>query len=104
MNLGHADDLQPKKGRYVAFVLALLLLVTFALVLFNRHGFLSNRQLELHMQETAREVDTLRAELDSLEHMIELLQFDSLYMETMVREVLGWGRPGEHIVRFVSPQ
>jgi cell division protein FtsB len=104
LNLGHEDGRQPKKGRYVALVLALLLLVTFALVLFNRHGFLSNRQLELQMQETAREVNTLRTELDSLERLIERLQFDSLYMETMVREVLGWGRPGEHIVRFVAPQ
>lgn len=84
--------------------MALLLLVTFALVLFNRHGFLANRQLEVQMEETRNAADALRAELDSLENIIHRLQHDSLYMETLVREVLGWGRPGEHIVRFVAPK
>lgn len=85
-------------------LLAVLLLMTAALVLFNRHGFLANRQLELQMQETLREVQALETRLDSLELTIGRLQNDSAYLETRVREVLGWGRPDEHIVRFVKPE
>ncbi len=93
-----------KRGRYIALVLAVLLLTTAALILFNRHGFLANRQLEVQMEETRTEVETLKARLDSLDMTIYRLQNDSLYMEARVREVLGWGRPDEHIVRFVTPQ
>jgi len=92
------------RGRYIALLLAVLLLVTAALVLFNRNGFLANRRLQLQMQETAREIDSRAALLDSLEECARRLTTDSLFMETRVREVLGWGRPDEHIVRFVEPE
>lgn len=92
------------RGRYVALVLAVLLLVTTALVLFNRNGFLANRRLQIQMQETERELQSRAAQLDSLEECARRLTTDSLFMETRVREVLGWGRPDEHIVRFVDPE
>lgn len=92
------------RGRYIALVLAVLLLVTAALVLFNRNGFLANRRLQIEMQETASELESRAALLDSLEECARRLTTDSLYMETRVREVLGWGRPDEHIVRFVEPE
>lgn len=92
------------KGRYIAILLAVLLLVTAALVLFNRNGFLANRRLQLRMQETEGELESRAALLDSLEECARRLATDSLYMETRVREVLGWGRPDEHIVRFVDPE
>jgi len=56
------------------------------------------------MQETEREIDSRAALLDSLEECARRLTTDSLFMETRVREVLGWGRPDEHIVRFVEPE
>jgi cell division protein FtsB len=92
------------RGRYVALMLAVLLLVTAALVLFNRNGFLANRRLQIQMQETERELESRAAQLDSLEECARRLTTDSLFMETRVREVLGWGRPDEHIVRFVNPE
>ncbi len=92
------------RGRYVALVLAVLLLVTAALVLFNRNGFLANRRLQIQMQETERELESRAAQLDSLEECARRLTTDSLFMEIRVREVLGWGRPDEHIVRFVDPE
>ncbi len=84
--------------------MAVLLLITAALVLFNRNGFLANRRLELQMLQTRMEVESLQTRLDSLETVVVRLERDSAYMETRVREVLGWGRPGEHIVRFVEPR
>lgn len=93
-----------KRGRYIALLLAVLLLMTAALVLFNRHGFLANRQLEVQMQETRRELEVLRTQLDSLELTVGRLQNDSVYLESRVREILGWGRADEHIVRFVNPE
>lgn len=95
---------QPRRGRYVALLMAVLLLITAALVLFNRNGFLANRRLELQMLQTRMEVESLQTRLDSLETVVVRLERDSAYMETRVREVLGWGRPGEHIVRFVEPR
>ncbi|MFO7627121.1 MAG: hypothetical protein R6V62_07680 [Candidatus Fermentibacteraceae bacterium] len=92
------------RGRYIALLLAVLLLVTAALVLFNRNGFLANRRLQLQMQVTERELELRAALLDSLEECARRLTTDSLFMETRVREVLGWGRPDEHIVRFVDPE
>lgn len=92
------------RGRYIALVLAVLLLVTAALVLFNRNGFLANRRLQIQMQETERDLESRAALLDSLEECARRLAIDSLFMETRVREVLGWGRPDEHIVRFVNPE
>jgi cell division protein FtsB len=92
------------RGRYIALLLAVLLLVTAALVLFNRNGFLANRRLQIEMQETERELESRTAVLDSLEECARKLTTDSLFMETRVREVLGWGRPDEHIVRFVEPE
>ncbi len=79
-------------------------MMTAALLLFNRNGFLANRRLELRMSETRMEVESLRAKLDSLETVVVRLENDSAYLEARVREVLGWGRPGEHIVRFVEPR
>jgi len=31
---------------------------------------------------------------------VERLRTDSAYVERMIREILGWGRPGEMIIRF----
>jgi cell division protein FtsB len=95
---------QARRGRYVALLTAVLLLITAALVLFNRNGFLANRRLELQMLQTRTEVESLQIRLDSLEALVVRLESDSAYMEARVREVLGWGRPGEHIVRFVEPR
>lgn len=104
MSLAVAGPEKARLGRYISLVVAVLLLVTAALVLFNRNGFLANRRLQIEMQETERELESRAALLDSLEECARRLTTDSLFMETRVREVLGWGRPDEHIVRFVAPE
>jgi len=54
-----------------------------------------------------RELRTLEREVDRLAHdnarraeAIEALRTDPAYMESVVRDELGWVRPGEHVVVF----
>lgn len=82
---------------------ALLFSATIAALLFNSNGLLAIAGLMKQRSETSREIDSLTVVLDSLRTEAEMLRSDSAYMERVVREVLGWGRPGELIVRFVRP-
>lgn len=79
------------------FVLVVVILI------FNRHGFMALAGLKGEVDRMEGSIDSLRTEIDSLEAEIYRLRNDSLYLEKMVREVLGWGRAGEYIVRFVRP-
>ena len=54
-------------------------------------------------RETSAEIDSLATVIDSLRTEAEMLRTDSAYMEKVVREILGWGRPGELIIRFMQP-
>jgi cell division protein FtsB len=72
-------------------------------VIFNRNGVLNYLSLRRQKEELAREVDSLQAVHDSLSAEVERLRADSAYIERMVRELLGWGRPGELIIRFQRP-
>ena len=83
---------------YVILVSVLVIIV--AILVFNKHGFIALAGLKGDVDRISRSIDSLQEEIDSLESEIEQLMSDSLYLEKMVREILGWGREGEHIVRF----
>jgi cell division protein FtsB len=86
-------------------VLGALILISAlaAFVIFNRNGVLNYIALRRETQSLRSEVDSLQAVRDSLAEEVQRLRSDSSYMERMVREVLGWGRPGEMIIRFQLP-
>ncbi|MFO8184459.1 MAG: septum formation initiator family protein [Candidatus Aegiribacteria sp.] len=94
-------DAGSRRTFYVILVSVFVLLVV--ILIFNRHGFMALAGLKGDVERMDGRIDSLRNEIDSLEAEISRLQNDSLYLERMVREVLGWGRAGEHIVRFVRP-
>ncbi|MEN8208985.1 MAG: septum formation initiator family protein [Candidatus Fermentibacteria bacterium] len=84
-------------------VLVSVFVIVAAILVFNRHGFIAMAGLKGDVDRISLSIESLHAEIDSLEIEIELLQTDSIYLERMVREILGWGREGEHIVRFTEP-
>lgn len=74
-----------------------------AILVFNSHGFIALSRLKSDVDQLSVSIDSLHRELDSLEFEIERLMSDSLYLEKMVREILGWGYSDEYIIRFVHP-
>lgn len=90
-----------RKSLYVTLVAVFVIVV--GILVFNRHGFIALAGLRGDVDAMSRRIDSLRIEIDSLEAEIERLRSDSLYLERMVREILGWGRPGESIIRFLMP-
>lgn len=94
-------DSGSRRTFYVILVSVFVLVVV--ILIFNRHGFMALAGLKGEVDRMDGRIDTLRSEIDSLEAEIFRLRNDSLYLEKMVREILGWGRAGEHIVRFVRP-
>lgn len=75
-----------------------------AILLFNRNGFMAITDMEKEIEAIQTANDSLTREIDSLNSVIYLLQNDSLYLEKRVREVLGWGRPDEFIIRLTEPE
>jgi cell division protein FtsB len=73
-----------------------------AFVLFNRNGVLALMRMRRQREDIELQIDSLTAEVESLRTEIRMLRSDSLYMERKVREILGWGRPGEFVVRFLD--
>jgi cell division protein FtsB len=78
--------------------------MTVVALLFNRNGFLAISRLMNERSAVSTEIDSLTTVIDSLHMEIEMLQTDSATMERVVREILGWGRPGEVIIRFVPSE
>ena len=91
-----------RKSFYVTLVAVFVIVV--GILVFNRHGFIALAGLREDVDAMSLSIDSLRTEIDSLEAEIERLRSDSLYLERMVREILGWGRSGESIIRFVLPR
>lgn len=86
---------------FYVILVAVFVLVA-AILVFNRHGFISLAGLKGDVDRISLSIDSLRVEIDSLELEIERLRSDSLYLEKMVREILGWAREDEHVVRFIE--
>ncbi len=99
--------LPPSEGRNTRLLTALLLtavfLVTGAILLLSRNGFIAITDIQDDVNSVVAENTQLETRIDSLSTVIDLLENDSLYMEKRVREILGWGREGETIVRFMEP-
>lgn len=70
------------------------------IIIFNRNRFVSISELDDTVSELTTSIDSLQNEVDSLRTEIDLLLNDSLYMEKIVRETIGWGREDEYIIRF----
>ena len=71
-----------------------------AFLLLNPDGLLSLGSLQGELDSARADRDSLVQVRDSLRISIEALQRDSSAMEEAVREILGWGRPGEFVIRF----
>ena len=88
--------------RLIYVILVSVFVIVAAILVFNRHGFIALAGLKGDVDRVSLLIGSLHTEIDSLESEIHRLRSDSLYMEKMVREILGWGRPGEYIVRFIG--
>lgn len=98
--------MSPRTGanRRLFYVILVSVLVTVVIILaFNRHGLLALADLKAEVDSISLSIESLTVEIDSLESEIRKLSSDSLYLERMVREILGWGRSGEYIIRFPRP-
>jgi cell division protein FtsB len=73
------------------------------ILVFNRHGLIELAGLKGQVDSISSSVESLSNEIDSLRTEIERLRNDSLYLESKVREILGWGREGEFVIRFPEP-
>ncbi len=84
---------------YLLLVLSVAV-VLIAFLLLNPDGLFSLSALQGELDAAQASRDSLEHLRDSLRVRISLLQSDSTAMEEAVREILGWGRPGEFIIRF----
>ncbi len=73
-----------------------------AFLLLNPDGLLSLGSLQGELDSARATRDSLVLLRDSLHTRIEALQGDSAAMEEAIREILGWGRPGEFVIRLDS--
>lgn len=71
-------------------------------VTLNPDGLLSISDLQESADSAERSLDSQRAIRDSLAAGNLRLASDSTAIEAAVREILGWGRPGEFLVRIDS--
>lgn len=92
-----------KNRRLFYIILVSVFVLVVAILVFNRHGFITLASLRSDLETVSLSIDSLQKQIDSLESEIDRLSSDSVYLERMVREILGWGREGEYIVRFISP-
>jgi cell division protein FtsB len=100
--------LPPEESRKTRLLTALLLtavfLVTGAILLFNRSGFMAITEIQDDVNSVVTENRQLSRDIDSLSQVVYLLENDSLFMEKRIREILGWGREGETVVRFMETE
>ncbi len=87
-----------------ALLLTAVFLVTGAILLFNSNGFIAITEIQEEVHGVVEGNRSLSADIDSLSLVIDLLENDSLYMEKRVREILGWGREDETVIRFMEPK
>lgn len=93
-----------RSARRFNLLLALSVVVLLlAFLLLNPDGLLSLGGIQGDLDGARSSRDSLEHLRDSLRTQIVLLQSDSAAMEEAVREVLGWGRPDEFIIRFITP-
>lgn len=93
-----------KTRLFTTLMVIAVFLIAGAVLLFNRNGFMAITEIKQEVDSLHRENIALDHEIDSLNNIILMLQTDSTYIEKRVREILGWGREGELIIRFTEPE
>ena len=83
-------------------ILVIIFVLVVATLIFNRNGLMALSALREDIGQVTTAIDSLEDQILRLEEEIRLLSSDSAYQERMVREILGWGREGEFVVRFLS--
>lgn len=94
-----------KKARlFTILLVTAAFLVAGSILVFNRNGFMAITEMEKEIEAIQAANDSLASEIDSLNNVIYLLENDSSYIEKRVREILGWGRENELIIRLMEPE
>ena len=95
----------PEESSKSRLVTALLLVVVFlstgAILLFNKNGFMAITEMQAEVTRVEDTNRDLELEIESLTTVIYLLENDSLFMEKRVREILGWGRMNETVIKLM---
>lgn len=81
------------------FLWGSLLLAAWALV-GGEHGLVRYRLLKGREEELVEETRKMSAQLTDLRHEIWLLQYDTLYIEQLARERLGFARPEDRVFKI----
>lgn len=96
---------ETRKARlFTTLLVTAAFLIAGSILAFNRNGFMAITEMEREIEAIQYANDSLSREIDSLNAVIYLLENDSLYMEKRVREILGWGRENEYIIRLTEPE
>jgi cell division protein FtsB len=85
----------------------ILLILLGALTLDGIYGPSGPRDLLVlrqHSDALARERDRLLADNALIQHRISRLRADDAYLEQLIRQELGYARPGEIIYRFANTE
>ncbi|MBC8428822.1 MAG: septum formation initiator family protein [FCB group bacterium] len=82
-------------------IIVSIIVTILLIIIFNRSRFVAISDLDNTVSDLTTSIDSLEDEVDSLRTEIDRLLNDSLYMEQVIRETLGWGREEESIIRFI---
>ncbi len=91
---------EQKKAAYYIILVSIIITILL-IILINRNRFITISELDDTVSELTVSIESLETEVDSLRTEIDRLTNDSLYMEHVIRGILGWGREGENIIRFI---
>jgi cell division protein FtsB len=80
----------------------LFLIGMMALAIWGKHGLLEVWSRQRDLMALAQEIDAIEHENTKLSQEIRRLRDDMGYLEKIVREELGWVRPGELVIEFVD--
>jgi cell division protein FtsB len=92
----------PKWAKRTLAVLAIVAILYFFLG--GKYGMINYLRFK-HYENTLQEkLDSEKARSDSLKKLIQKLQSDTLYLETLAREKLNMVKPGEKVIIFKESQ
>jgi len=66
----------------------------------GQHGFIRYKLLKHREVELVEETRRMSAQITDLKHEIWLLQHDTLYIEELARERLGFARPDDRVFKI----
>jgi cell division protein FtsB len=101
--LSQARTSSERAAKRLYLIVALVLLFSVAaFLLLNPDGLLSLSTLRNRVDDAGVSRDSLAYLRDSLRTRAGLLATDTTAIEEAVREILGWARPGEFVIRIDS--